>query len=413
MQIRVLLRVLLLCAAPGIGLGQSFTLGGHVIDGLTNQSMPGIRIHLYEWAPNGEPLGSHGPAATPVVSDSEGHFVFTRLSSGQYALQAELPDDIQNYGESADPLRRNTVFVGPESDGQEVVFRILPRASIQGIIRDEHGEVPPGASVHLYRRDRRGGRIELMPDGFKGTDERGRYTFADLWPGDYVVCAEPPQPWPAYFAPAGTGEVEYRPGGDSLVYTESCYPDPKPQNPLLRLSPGAQQHLDLTLGSAPSVTLRLNLPVLLFLADLPRLVPMYVPDNTGSAGDLLQIRNVPPGNYILYTSADPGSSQDAGYALRTPVTVTSQPPTLQLVPEKRGRIDVHLHASDGGVLSSDAAAVSFFVLPNLPGLIITHRPGSRKPSTRAITGFLSVPSRPSVWPRRRSPEERSVTESSP
>jgi hypothetical protein len=364
MRIRVLPRVILLCAAPALSLGQSFTLGGHVVNGLTNQSLPGIRVHLYELAVNdGEPLGSHGPAAAPVISDSEGHFIFTRLSRGQYVLQAELPREIYNYGESADPLRRNnTISVGPESEGQEVVFRVLPRASIEGIVRDEHREVPLGSGVHLYRRDRRGGRIELMPDGFTGTDDRGHYTFVDLWPGDYVVCAEPPQPWPANFAPAGTGEVEYRPGGDSLVYTESCYPDPKEKTSLLRLSPGAQQHLDLTLHSAPSITLRPNLNVALFLEDVPRLVPVNASETTGSASDLWQVRNVPPGNYILYTiaSGDPDFSKDAGYSMRTPVTVTSQPPALQLVPEKRGRVDVRLHASNGGVLSSDAAAVSFF-----------------------------------------------------
>ena len=362
MKIRVLLGALVLCAAPGLGLGQSYSLGGHVVDGLTNQPLAGIRLHLYEWAPHdGEPLGSHGPAADPITSDSEGHFVFTHLPGGEYVLQAELPREIYTYRESGDPLRRNTISVGPEYEGQEILFHILPRATIRGTVRDERSEVLSGVGVHLYRRGRHGGRIELIPAGSTPADDRGRYTVADLWPGDYVVCAEPPQPWPAYFAPTGTSEVEYRPGGQSNVYTESCYPDPQSQNPLLHLSSGAQQNLDLTIGSAPSVTLRPNLNVALYRADLPRLVPVKASDTTGSASDLWQISNVPPGNYVLYAiaSGDPNFSYDAGYVVRAPVTVTSQAPPLQLALEKRGRVDFQLHASDGGVLSPDAAAVSF------------------------------------------------------
>jgi hypothetical protein len=401
MEIQVLLRSVLLFAVPALGLSQSFTLGGYVIDGLTNHALPGIKVHLYELAANDSPpVGSHGPAAVAVPSDSEGHFAFAHLAIGDYVLQAELPHEVYTFGESVDLLHRHTIHVGPESEGQNILFRILPRATIRGTVRDEGGEILEHASVAIYRRDRRGGRIELMFAGSAGLDAGGQYMIGDLWPGEYIVCGEPPAPWPAYFVPSGDSEVEYHPGGESRVYTENCYPDPKSQGPLFHISSGAQHKRDLTLKSAPSVTLRTNVIVALYPADLPRLLPASGSDDSGSTSERWRIRNVPPGNYIVYALTGDGSGYrgDPGTVVRKPVAVASQPLMLELVPEKRGRIDVHLHGIDGSAMDEGLAAVSFFRFEDLTladhyglgGLAHTFDPGRYWLSIRPKPPFCVI-----------------------
>jgi hypothetical protein len=387
MRIGFLARAVLFCSAAALGLSQPITLGGYVIDGLTNQPLPGIRIHLYEWASTDpDRVGSHGPAAAPVTSDSEGHFAFPRQAAGDYVLQAELAHEVYTYGESVDPLQMRTIHVGPESEGQNLLFRILPRATLYGTVRDERGEIVKYASMAFYRRDRRGGRIELMFAGSAGLDDRGQYTIADLWPGDYAVCVEPPQMRPDYFASSGESEVEYHPGGESRVFTETCYSDPKSRSALLHLSSGARQKLDLTAISAESVTVRANLNFALLRADLPRLKPVSAAGTTDSVNERWRIPNVPPGTYIAYSISGDGSGfgGDPGSVVRQPVTVGSQPLVLELHPEKRGTVDVHLHGSDGRVLDADAATVWFFRFDDitlvdhfgLTGLAHTFDPGA-------------------------------------
>jgi hypothetical protein len=398
---RVLWGALLLSASPALGLSEPFSLSGYLIDGLTNQPLPGIRVHLYEWASyDSWPLGSHGPATTPVVSDSEGRFIFARLAASDYVLQAELPHEVYTYSESVDPTHRHTIHVGPETEAQNILFRIMPRAKINGTVRGEHGEIANYATVGIYRRDRHGGRIELMYAGYAGPDDRGQFTIPDLWPGDYVICAEPRENWEGNFVPSSQSEVEYHPGGETRVYTESCYSDPKSQSTLLRISSGTERKLDLTLGSAPSVTLRTNVGAALYRADPPRLAPRSTSDDSGSMNDGWRIRNVTPGEYVLYALTGDGSGYrgDPGTVVRKPITVASQPLAIELHPEQRGRIDVRLKGSDGSALNDDAAAVWFYRFVNLTstdrygltGLSHSFDPGDYWLSIRPKPPFCAV-----------------------
>jgi hypothetical protein len=397
MEIRVLLRAVVLCAIPALGLSQSLTLSGYVVDGLTNRPLLGIRMHLYAWENSDSyPLGSHGPAAAPVASDSEGRFSFAHLSRGRYALQAELAHEIYAYGESVDPFHRNTVLVTEESEGQPILFRILPRATIQVSVHDEQGDVPDYVGVLLYRRARNNGRLQMLYAGSAGVDPLGRYTFADVWPGDYLVCATPPGALLGSFAPSGASEVEYHPGGESRVYVESCFPDAKSPGALLHISSGERRDLDLKLRSAQSVTIRTNVLAGLFPANLPHMGPTIDPDTNDPESDRWQLRNVPPGSYILYAETGDRSGKDPGSVVRRPILVESAPLTLELAPEKRGSIEVHVQPSDGRTvlegpavwfLSSDAQTKVYYSRMTGPH---TFDPGDYWLSIRPKPPFCAI-----------------------
>ena len=95
-------------------------------------------------------------------------------------------------------------FPADEAQRAEVdmgVIRMLPPASLCGVVRDEHGEPVVGHEVTLagHNRDRWGAR-PAPADGYDArnsylaerrctTDDRGRFVFMDLAAGDYVVSA--------------------------------------------------------------------------------------------------------------------------------------------------------------------------------------------------------------------------------
>jgi hypothetical protein len=167
----------------------------------------------------------------------------------------------------------------------------------------------------------------------------------------------------------------------------------------LHLSSGAQQRLDLKIGEAPSVTLRPNINVALYRADLPRL-QVSASDTGDYANNRWPIRNVPPGNYIVYSIAGgrSGFHDDPGTVVRQPIAVASQPLALELRPVKRGRIDVHLRGDDGRALDESAAAVSFFPFDDmtpvdhysLTGLDHTFDPGAYWLSIRPKPPFCVI-----------------------
>src|SRR5438045_1869172 len=77
---------------------QTYSLRGYVVDGLTNRPIAGARIHLFSLY-GGNPVGSNGPDATPVVCDESGRFAFTALPAGGYTVQAELAREVVFYEE--------------------------------------------------------------------------------------------------------------------------------------------------------------------------------------------------------------------------------------------------------------------------------------------------------------------------
>jgi hypothetical protein len=405
----------LLCLLASPCLSQTFSLHGYVVDGLTGRPLPAVKLHLYDIKENDPtPLYSSGPAVPLVISESDGHFSFTGLSAQQYTLQAELQNEVVLYGETADPLYKinfRRIPVGPEWEDRTILFRILPRATLAGTVRDEFGEPVPGAEVQLYRLDRRGARINLVPVGATGTDDRGQYSIAELWPGDYVVCAA--HPGYRNSAPVGEGPVQYRPGMPTRIYARSCDPDPNSQSSRLRIAAGAQLRIDPVLSSGPAYTVRFT--------DLYRRGPasssgqlwnslkyndatefeVQLNDDVALPGGGLEIPNIPPGRYVFEARVIDLAGQ--GSVARREFIVSDQTPApVQVTPADVAKIDVHLNNADGGAVGAVSAAVALSFVPtsanlaartmgSLPNLVLD--PGSYWVSIRARQPYCAVSGR--------------------
>ena len=184
--------------------GQRFTLTGTVVDGVSNRPISGVEVSLQteKWE----------AVDAPVVSDAQGRFAFGGLSAGEYILSAEAAGiGTVHYGEAPDPGWVSTVHA---TGDKSLVFRIVPRGAIEGVVRDEFGDPMMGAMVSIGRPLWREGRTTMANVGQKSTDDRGRYRFGSLAPGNYVACAGGSQ----NAAPV-EGPVDYTARVDNRFYT--------------------------------------------------------------------------------------------------------------------------------------------------------------------------------------------------
>lgn len=111
-------------------------------------------------------------------SDAEGHFRFAGLSPGEYKLTLRLPDELM----TGRPER--VVKVGPRGCASEVYY-VTDNGRISGRILDSEGK--PAASVGVTVMDAKGSNLEMWGGLYSKTDEDGRYHFAGLPAGEYML----------------------------------------------------------------------------------------------------------------------------------------------------------------------------------------------------------------------------------
>src|SRR5205823_5143910 len=131
--------------------------------------------------------GGRGAAATVVVTDDSGRFVFNALAGGRYQVTASKPGYVNaSYG-AARPGRPGTPVQLIE--GQQltsIIIKMAHGAVVTGTIFDQNGEPLPSARVTLMRYvfSQQSGERTLQPFGAAGTtDDRGIYRIFGIAPG--------------------------------------------------------------------------------------------------------------------------------------------------------------------------------------------------------------------------------------
>ena len=94
------------------------------------------------------------------------------------------------------------IAVGPDLDGENLVFRLVPDAAIEGIVTDDDSEPVRNANVQLFQRNNDTGQQRTQQASNAVSDDRGHYQFGHLAPGTYFVAVSA-RPWYAqYLGPA-------------------------------------------------------------------------------------------------------------------------------------------------------------------------------------------------------------------
>jgi len=373
---------------------QALTLSGTLVNGANNRPLAGAELSLQteKWEPVGD----------VAVSDAEGRFGFRGLIAGEYLLSATVSGvGTVFYGAAPDPGWVHTIHLGRDRADKSIVFQVMPRASIEGVVRDEFGDPMMRASVNVFRPVWNDGRTTLRSVAGKATDDRGRYRFGSLAPGAYLVCTTGSQGPNAPVPVPGT--VDFAARADRY-YVRTCNPAPGGSSPrTIQLAPGQRAQIDLTplIGSAVTVRGRVrNLPTQTGPSGMmigALLQPLDAFEGFGQsisgiidvAQGTIVFHGVPPGRYRLTANIGmpaPDGGQRRVMAEAPAVDVGgSDVDNLDVAFGEEGSVDVAVHGLAENHV--DPATVSF-------GLLSANSSDNSRGGQRADDGsyhFAAVP----------------------
>lgn len=161
-----------------IVLGRGGVISGKVIFGERNPSLP-FSVSVLPCNPTGLEMNEQERSAS--FRDPENRFVLDRLSPGDYTLKVESPDWAVVYQGSVQPLTE----VIPD----QVVITLHPELQLRGrTIRDDNRQVLPAVPLFLIKATG-----PYVPFQTVASDNEGRFSFARLPEGDYLLVAGTPE----------------------------------------------------------------------------------------------------------------------------------------------------------------------------------------------------------------------------
>jgi hypothetical protein len=216
--------------------------------------------------------------------------------------------------------------VGPDVISENLVFQLVPDASISGAVMDEENEAVRNGDVLLFARDGATGRMELRVQA--NLEDQGRYHFGHLPPGTYFVAVSA-QPWYATDPPISRNAAQLYVEGEAQSYKDAApvaeasedsaldvtyritfYADAvegESATPI-QLHPGERASADLTLRAVPAVHLTVrnastdpNRPGSATVQQRVfnrALVPVLARSQPSAHGTL-KLSGIPPGHLVL------------------------------------------------------------------------------------------------------------------
>ena len=128
--------------------------------------------------------------ATHVTTDSDGHFRIKGINAGQYRLAVTRIGFVaQEYGQRTVNTPGAILALSPGQEMKDLVFRLIPSATISGRVQNEDGDALPWAHVSALREIYSGGKRRLEAEESVPTNDRGEYRLFGLRPGRYLIAA--------------------------------------------------------------------------------------------------------------------------------------------------------------------------------------------------------------------------------
>jgi hypothetical protein len=298
----------------------------------------------------GHALVSYAGAATGFrFTDASGAFHVENVPAGQYMLIVSKPGfvseqelasklnafaqiagrqemDDGNTEQAGRPPSQTNVMVELKPDSEPARIQLLPMSSIGGTVLDENSEPLDGVSIQVIAVQASLTGTDYASVQTGSTDDRGRYLFHDLLPGDYVIRLAGEISSTGYYI--GTLNVNNDHRGMRPVY----YPngDSTASASVLHLAPGEQANADFQQPTEAAFDINGRLAGFTSQAwtqmqlyrDGDRLPVARAFVNLSSGQ--FRVTDVPPGSYILRAAqyrADPPQ----WYAAETQVSISSEP----------------------------------------------------------------------------------------
>jgi carboxypeptidase family protein len=251
----------------------NYRIAGTVVDSLSGQPLDNAEVSI---------TSATAPEdARTTLTSSDGHFLFSNLPAGKYAVSGRHNGYVQQNFHQHEGY--STAIVAGPGQNSEVLRFPLPRAAfIVGSVTDELSDPIRGAEIILFSFGLSGGSRTCHIAGRTTTDDLGRYRFAHLLAGNYAVMVHA-KPWyvngqvqPGDLVkvfrgavnPTDQGPVESHSLANPLfdvVYPIVFYPNVPSlaEAAKLTLAAGSMETADFALRSVPSIHLFIRTPVVL------------------------------------------------------------------------------------------------------------------------------------------------------
>jgi protocatechuate 3,4-dioxygenase beta subunit len=287
-------------AQPSASTPTTSSIAGSVVKEPGSQPLKKVLVQIVA---ENQKDGSNYSAST----DADGHFRVENVAPGRYRVFIEKAGFV---GVNERGLKLDTtVFTARAGQSlDDLLFRMLPTAILNGRVTDEDGD--PMAGVRILVLKKVPGKAKREPAGTEATNDLGEYRLAGLFPGEYWVVAMPPADFRDYEPQHEKSLLDGKSGDQpDNRYVPTYYPgsyDAARASPLT-LKAGDEMPANFTL--VPARTYRVSgivaglAPGLKAVVELlPKAGDSIHASEVGSDGSF-EVRGVAPGSYVMSASA--------------------------------------------------------------------------------------------------------------
>ena len=304
-----------------------------------------------------------------VETDNEGRFALEGLAAAKYPLTASKRGFLTAFYDQHDGGYNTAIVTGPGQETGGLVFRLVPGATLHGVVTGDGGDPVESAVVLLFVKPHNhnpGARIARV--GVTSTDDTGAYEFDGLAAGDYLLAVKA-EPWYALHRVLAVAKASAE--ADPAAALDVAYPvtffdstTDESSATEINLTGGSREEANVNLHALPALQLSVEWPVRQDGAETPPQLRQTIFGEDVSEGrwraplnaptGAVEFTGVPPGHYELIqgdppriAELDATTSQKIDPSLGTPtVTVsgTLRPASGFAIPEN---LSVMLSPLDG------------------------------------------------------------------
>jgi hypothetical protein len=135
-------------------------------------------------------VDDHSRSEVTIRSQADGHFQFKGIIPGQYRLRVARNNYVtQEYGQRTVSGPGATLTLKGAQEMKDLLFRLIPSATIAGRVEDEDGEPITWAHVTALRSTYSNGKRTFTTAVTNSTNDLGEFRLFGLAPGRYFISA--------------------------------------------------------------------------------------------------------------------------------------------------------------------------------------------------------------------------------
>src|SRR5688572_25336563 len=135
-------------------------------------------------------VSAYRDAGPPIITDSDGKFLFKDLAPGRYRVIAAANGYVRHeYGQRVMNASGTPIDLGAGQTVKDAVLRMTPAGVLRGRILDNFGQPALGAPVQIVRISYGPQGRTFQPVAGANADDRGEYRLYGLTPGAYYLVA--------------------------------------------------------------------------------------------------------------------------------------------------------------------------------------------------------------------------------